>query len=583
MSALSEAIAELAGNDRQWDAFRADGHCAVLAPPGSGKTKLLTTKLAATLAGDTVPRPRGAACITMTNDAALQLRTRLRGLGVARRPNLFIGTVHGFALSRIIGPFAAAAGNKQLASSRLASERELREAFDAAFARTEFRPDQRGEVKTTTDKARQRLDLTGNRLLGGQPIADMAILLQEELAARGLFDFHDLVRFAVELVEQHEWIGRALAASFPRIYVDEYQDLAPGLDRIVRGIALRSDLDTVLFAVGDPDQAIYAFAGAHPRLLNDLAREPEVQTVELERNYRCGQAIIDASLRALGQTRTIHGEHDGGSVRLHTATGGVTGQAAVAVALATGAIGHGIAPEQIAVISPWGSDRDLCAAALRDAGVPVFARTDRDWATTPLTMLLEAIASWTSRRAAAGIELHELLDQLRAIAPDAREHMALRAAVAAILQTPASAPARELVEAIATAVLRGHIADPGAGEDARELARMRAALADGGKQQEMTVSGLGARARAPGHVMGATIHAAKGLEFDVVVLAGADEVGLPGFNANDEQHAEGRRKFYVSITRARREVHLIYTDIRISRKGNPYDPRPCPFIAELGL
>jgi superfamily I DNA/RNA helicase len=583
MSALSEAIAELASNDRQWDAFRADGHCAVLAPPGSGKTKLLTTKLADALAGDTVPRPRGAACITMTNDAALQLRARLRGLGVARRPNLFTGTVHAFALSRIIGPFAAAAGNERLASSRLASERELREAFDAAFARTEFRPNQRGEVKTTTDKARQRLDLTGNRLLGGQPIADMAVLLQKELAARGLFDFHDLVRFAVELVEQHEWIGRALAASFPRIYVDEYQDLAPGLDRIVRGIALRSDLDTVLFAVGDPDQAIYAFAGAHPRLLNDLAREPEVQTVTLERNYRCGQAIIDVSLRALGQTRAIHGEHDGGSVRLHTATGGVTGQAAVAVALVTGAIGHGIAPEQIAVISPWGSDRDLCAAALRDAGVSVFARTDRDWATTPLTMLLEAIASWTSRRAAAGIELHELVDQLRAIAPDAREHMALRAAVAAILHTPARAPARELVEAIANVVLRRHIADPGAGEDARELARMRAALADGGKQQEMTVAGLGARARAPGHVMGATIHAAKGLEFDVVILAGADEVGLPGFNANDEQHAEGRRKFYVSITRARREVHLIHTDIRISRKGNPYDPCPCPFIAELGL
>jgi DNA helicase-2/ATP-dependent DNA helicase PcrA len=314
MNALSEAIEELEGNDRQWDAFMADGHCAVLAPPGSGKTKLLTTKLAQTLAGDAVRRPRGAACVTMTNEAALQLRTRVRALGVPRRPNLFIGTVHGFALRRIIAPFAAPAGQEALAACRLASEQESREAFDAAFARSQFRPYERPEVKLTTQKARQRLDLSGNGLLGGQRIADFALDLQAELAARGVYDFIDLVRLAVDLVEQHEWVARALAASFPLIYVDEYQDLAPGLDRIVRGVALRADLDSVLFAVGDPDQAIYAFSGAHPRLLTSLAGEPGVTAVALERNYRCGQAIIDVSLRALGETRTVRGERDGGSV-----------------------------------------------------------------------------------------------------------------------------------------------------------------------------------------------------------------------------------------------------------------------------
>jgi superfamily I DNA/RNA helicase len=72
---------------------------------------------------------------------------------------------------------------------------------------------------------------------------------------------------------------------------------------------------------------------------------------------------------------------------------------------------------------------------------------------------------------------------------------------------------------------------------------MRAALAVGGKQEQMTLAGLGDRARSPGHVMAATIHAAKGLEFDVVILAGADKGGLPSFEANEEQLAEGRRKF----------------------------------------
>lgn len=189
MSALSEAIDELRNNDRQWEAFETPAHCAVLAPPGSGKTKLLTTKLAHALVHDVVRPPRGAACITMTNEAALELRRRLRALGVRHRPNLFIGTVHAFAMSRIVAPFAAAAGQAGLAASRLASDAEFREAFSTVFDAMGFRPDERSEVRTTTAKARQRLHLSGNRMLGGEPIAEMGRRLQEELAARGLYDF----------------------------------------------------------------------------------------------------------------------------------------------------------------------------------------------------------------------------------------------------------------------------------------------------------------------------------------------------------------------------------------------------------
>ncbi len=238
MTALSEAIAQLRTNPRQWEAFRAPGHCAVLAPPGSGKTMLLTTKLADAFARGVIDAPRGAACITMTNEAALQLRQRLRTLGVSRRPNLFIGTVHAFALSRIVSPFAAAAGQADLAASRPATDEECNAAFAAAFAVMGFGPHERAEVKATTAKARQRLDLSGDRLLGGEPIAMMARRLQRELEARQVYDPQDLVRHAVELIEGHHWIARVLAATYSRVYVDEYQDLAPGLDRIVRGFTL---------------------------------------------------------------------------------------------------------------------------------------------------------------------------------------------------------------------------------------------------------------------------------------------------------------------------------------------------------
>ncbi len=281
MSALRHAIDELRTNERQWEAFRTAGHCAVLAPPGSGKTKLLTTRVAYDLVSGEVPPPQGAACITMTNEAALVLRRRLRELGVVRRPNLFVGTVHSFALARVVAPLAKAAGREDLAGSRVASDRERSEAFQAAFAAGGFRPDERDEVRTTMNKARQLMDLSGNRMLGGAPIADLARRYQDELVARNRFDFHDLVRHAVDLVSHHSWIAAVLAAAHPRLYVDEYQDLPPGLDRLVRCLALRPSLHATLFAVGDPDQAIFGFAGTEPDLLNRLADEDGVHRVPL--------------------------------------------------------------------------------------------------------------------------------------------------------------------------------------------------------------------------------------------------------------------------------------------------------------
>src|SRR3954451_7426789 len=114
MSRLTDAIEELRQNKGQWAAFTTTGHCAVLAPPGSGKTKLLTTRLAYDLATGAIPEPQGAACITMTNEAASELRRRLTALGVRRRPNVFVGTVHAFAMSVIVMPFARATGRGHL-------------------------------------------------------------------------------------------------------------------------------------------------------------------------------------------------------------------------------------------------------------------------------------------------------------------------------------------------------------------------------------------------------------------------------------------------------------------------------------
>lgn len=105
---LFSAINELSANPEQVAAVRETGHCVVLAGPGSGKTKTLTTAMARALSDDII-EPRGVACITYNNECAIELETRLAHFGIESGDRAFIGTVHGFALSQVIAPYARCA------------------------------------------------------------------------------------------------------------------------------------------------------------------------------------------------------------------------------------------------------------------------------------------------------------------------------------------------------------------------------------------------------------------------------------------------------------------------------------------
>jgi DNA helicase-2/ATP-dependent DNA helicase PcrA len=145
--------------------------------------------------------------------------------------------------------------------------------------------------------------------------------------------------------------------------------------------------------------------------LHDLASRDDVTRVPLEKNYRCGEAIIAASLRALGEHRTVVHDRDGGRIEAHRVTGGDDALRARAIELVRRAHDERHVPyEQIALLVPWGYERDRAAEALRAADIPVYARSDRQYRPTPVTMLLEALASWAARRAGAGITLHDVLE-----------------------------------------------------------------------------------------------------------------------------------------------------------------------------
>ena len=220
-------------------------------------------------------------------------------------PNLFVGTVHSFALSVIVMPFARAAGRQALMGAELASLELQDLAFNRAFAAVLGRDTNDPLARATMDRLRRLSDYSGDPLLGGETIVELSRRYELELQSLEAYDFNDIMRHAVEMLGEHEWLRRVLISAFPHLYVDEYQDLPPSLHALVELLCFDQAVDATLFAVGDPDQAIYGFMGTRPELLRGLANRSRVKAVELEINYRCANDIIKASLQALGELRKV--------------------------------------------------------------------------------------------------------------------------------------------------------------------------------------------------------------------------------------------------------------------------------------
>lgn len=298
-SAYLAGAADLANNPGQLAAYDSTDHCVVLAGPGSGKTKTLVLKLARILAED-VQAPRGAACITYSQECARELTRRLEGLGLREASNLFIGTVHGFCLRHLLMPYGRLADlpiNYPLSvATQHQSDRLLKQVGDGLFgARHPYK---------TIDLGRHRRSVLNRASVAWrseEELAAWAEAYEAVLRREGLIDYDDMVVFGQRLIVEHDWVLPLVQAKFPVLAVDEYQDLGVALHRIVKRLAF--DGGVRLFAVGDADQSIYGFTGADGALLTELTNRDDVQCVRLQLNYRSASEIVNASEMALGEVR----------------------------------------------------------------------------------------------------------------------------------------------------------------------------------------------------------------------------------------------------------------------------------------
>lgn len=558
-----QAARELEKNPAQWQAYESDSNCVVLAGPGSGKTKVLTIKLARLLSED-VPPPRGIACLTYNTECVRELTKRLDKLGVGDSPRLSISTVHSFCFQHVLVPFARLAGESWSDTAAVASDEDRYRILADAMSALSMGGTPAGLMGPVSTLRRECLDRTVKE--GWDPsdkLTKLAVRYEELLASEDLLDFQSMVTRALTLVQKHAWVRKALRARFPVIAVDEYQDLGRALDRLVHRLCF--DAGVRLFAVGDPDQSIYGFNGAHPELLRKLAKRSDVTPVRLKLNYRSAKSIVAASEAALGETRDYSPTSDDeGVVDFHKCGGGLDGQVNRLVTQILPNLLQRFAAGNIVVLFRTQREGGIVEAALKDAGYEyVRLGSNSAYQRTPLTRIVEDMARWSaggwktgeprlSRLLRRWTSLQGLLDNetLR------RERLKL---VRFLSNNRTTESARKWLRSLEESVLalddcRSRLTRGG---EIASLDELLLAVQPGHRLEGFTVLNLAGQAGSPNHLNLLTMHSSKGCEFDAVIIFGADEGSLPHYNSTEDEVAEARRVFYVGLSRARFEAHLL--------------------------
>jgi len=351
-----------------------------------------------------------------------------------------------------------------------------------------------------------------------------------------------------------------------------------------------------LFAVGDADQSIYGFAGAMPKLLKELSEMDGIEKVPLRFNYRSGKEIVEASEAALGEVRGYKAQAGyAGTIDFHKCPDGLEAQAQkIANTLIPDALKRrqGRTLGDIAVLYVDKNDGDVIETQVTAAEMK-FIRLDRGapYRKTKLIRWLEECAAWCGGGWKKGTpRLSMILSRWQLLTSNVRTEKERNAGRVALVQFLfAHRDEKQLLKTWLSDLFDQCLAaafatDPMMRDEAEAFQGLRKASEAKGKLAKLTVGVFGGQAGASDHVNLITLHSAKGMEFDVVLMMGLEQGRIPKWDAKTaEKKGESRRLFYVGLTRARHEVHMLCSGFTVNRNGRRFDNGASEFMKEVYL
>lgn len=549
------------------------GPVCVLAGAGTGKTRAITHRIAYGVRAGLL-QPSSVLAVTFTNRAAGEMRGRLRQLGAG---GVQARTFHSAALRQLQYFWPKAIGGSM---PRLV-DRKIQLVADAAAA-CRIRLD-RGELRDVTaeiewSKVTQTVpaDYVPAAAKAGREtprdpaeIAQLYAAYEDVKRERSVIDFEDVLLLTVAVLQDRHDIAEQVRAQYQHFVVDEYQDVSPLQQRLLE--LWLGDRDS-LCVVGDASQTIYSFTGATPdHLLDFRTRHPGATVVKLVRDYRSTPQVVHLANGLLAQAKGRAADHRlelvsqraPGPEPVYTEYTDEPAEAEGAARRIRELVDAGVPAAEIAILFRTNAQSETYEQALADAGVPYQLRGAERFFDRPEVRKASVALRGAARFGGNDSLLDDAVDlpsQVRAVLSGEGWTPRPPAGSGAVRERWESLAALvNLAQDFATAKPGATLADLVAELDERANAQHAPTV------QSVTL---------------ASLHSAKGLEWDVVFLVGVAEGMMPiTYAKTDEQIEEERRLLYVGVTRARERLHLSWA---LSRSpGSRPNRRPSRFLDGL--
>jgi DNA helicase-2/ATP-dependent DNA helicase PcrA len=554
MALDSEEILAALDDEQRAVALASRGPVCVIAGAGTGKTRAITHRIAYA-ASIGVMDPQKVLALTFTARAAGEMRTRLRTLGV---PTVAARTIHSAALKQLLyfwpQVFGGRAPDLLTTKTGFITQAITRADLQGTLSITsrDLMRDIASEIEwakssqvVPEDYVNESSKRTQKPRINPEQIAQVYSAYMSLMKQERAMDFEDVLLLTAAMLEEEREVRERVQDQYRYFTIDEYQDISPLQQRVINSwLGSRQEI----CVVGDPAQTIYSFAGATPVFLNTFTqRFPDAEVIRLTSGYRSTPEITlmaNTVLRSASMGQELVAQNDHGAKPTVAAYKDESAEIAGVVKDIGVLLSEGAPAQEVAILARTNNQLNSIEKAIAAAGLPYQVRNnERFFDRTDVREFLKGV------RTASVIPTEGVywLDELRTLAQPFLTGAAIDG-IAGLLHL-----ARELDadDSFAPKTLRAYLREV---EDRVQQ----------NNPPTMPVLTL------------ATLHAAKGLEWERVFLIGVSESILPFDSGNtgpENQSAidEERRLFYVGITRAKK-------DLRMSYRGEP-----SRFLRESGL